>query len=493
VSAVRHSLSSADTAWLHMDRPTNLMVINAVLLFDEPLDWERLIEVLRERLVGRHPRFREHVVEGGILVGGAHWQEDPDFDLARHVHRRDLPSPRDESALQALAGDLASIPLDRDRPLWEMYVVDGPGSGSAVIARMHHCIADGIALAELMLSLTDSRADARVRREPIAPRGREESVVRIIAAERLGALGESLSAAYDSTATALGATRRLTDAFAHELSRTLTHPRHGVELAGDLAQDARTLGKLLLTAPDARSVLKRDFDGVRGVAWSRPLSLDRVKRIAHQQEATVNDVLLAAVTGALRDYLRAHGEEPHEIRALVPVNLRPPGEPASDELGNRFGLVYLTLPVDRSSRRERLQELKRRMDAIKRSPEGPVSYAMLEAAGRTPVEVEQRIVDFFTSKATAVMTNVPGPQRPAYLAGSPLRAVLVWAPTAGSIGTSVSIFSYAGRITIGLLVHAALVPDPQTIVERLHREVTAMARLAPRAERPRRAPERRTA
>jgi diacylglycerol O-acyltransferase / wax synthase len=493
VSAARHFLSSADTAWLHMDRPTNLMVINAVLLFDERIDWERLAEVLRKRLVGPHPRFRERVVEGPILVGGAHWEEDPEFDLARHVHRRDLPRPGDESALQALAADLASVPLDRERPLWEMYLVDGPGPGSAVIARVHHCVADGIALAELMLSLTDSSANARFRREPVRAREREGSVVRVIAAERLGGIGEALSAAYDSSAAAFGAARRLTDVFAHELSRTLTHPRHGLELAEGLAEDARTLGKLLLTAPDARSVLKSDFDVMRGVAWSRPLSLDRVKRIAHQQGATVNDVLLAAVSGALRDYLTDHGEEPHEIRTLVPVNLRPPGELASDELGNRFGLVYLTLPVDRSSRRERLLELKRRMDAIKRSPEGPVSYAMLEAAGRTPIEVEQRIVDFFTSKATAVMTNVPGPRRTAYLAGSPLRAVLVWAPTAGSIGMSVSIFSYAGHITIGLLVHAALVPDPQTIVERLHREVTAMARLAPRAEHPRRDPERQTA
>lgn len=499
MSGARHPLSSADTAWLHMDRPTNLMVINSVLIFGERLDWERLTEILRKRLVEPYPRFRERVVESRRVVGGARWEEDPGFDLARHVHRRGLPAPADESALKALVGDLASIPLDRDGPLWEMYFIDGPASASAVIVRMHHCIADGIALVEVMLSLTDSAAQIKPRSElgPSAglsgpPSTRARSAVRAFTVSPLRALGDSLSAARGSAAGTLGATRRLTGALAREGSRTLTDPRHGLELASGLVEDARAVGKLLLTGPDARSVLKRDFGAVRTVAWSRPLSLERVKAIARAQGATVNDVLLAAVSGALRGYLRAHGEEPHEIRTLVPVNLRPRGRLAAEELGNRFGLVYLTLPVDRPGRRERLLELKRRMDAIKRSPEGPVSYAMLEAAGRTPVEVEQLIVDFFTAKATAVMTNVPGPQRTVYLAGSPLRAVLVWAPTAGSVGMSVSIFSYDGSITIGLLVHAALVPDPQTIVERVGREVTAMARLTPSAERPR-APGQRTA
>jgi hypothetical protein len=164
---------------------------------------------------------------------------------------------------------------------------------------------------------------------------------------------------------------------------------------------------------------------------------------------------------------------------MVPVNLRPAGEPIPAELGNRFGLVFLSLPVDRARRDERLRELKRRMDEIKHSPEGPLSYAVLQAVGTAPAELESRIVDVFSAKATAVMTNVPGPRQTVYLAGSPLRAVLVWAPTAGSIGTSVSIFSYAGEITIGLLVHADVVPDPQAIAAGVQREVAAMARLAP--------------
>jgi len=481
VSATRR-LSSADAAWLHMDRPTNLMVINSVLLFDEQLDWERLAGVVRRRLVEPYPRFHQRVAEGRVALDGPHWQEDPDFDLARHMHRRGLPYPGDEQALKDLAGDLAAISLDRGKPLWDMYLIDGPGTGCAVIVRMHHCIADGIALAQVMLSLTDTAPEAAPGAVPsgLGSRGRSES--RTLAGIPVGAVEDSLSSMIAPAARALSTASRLAQTAAVEALRTLAHPRHARELADALAADAQALAKLIFTPRDAPSVLKQGAGATRSVAWSRPLSLERIKAIAHAQGATVNDVLLTAVSGALRGYVTARGEEPHEIRTMVPVNLRAPDRPIPHELGNRFGLVFLTLPVDVASRRERLHELKRRMDEIKHSPEGPVSYAVLEAIGLTPPEIESRVIDIFTAKATAVMTNVPGPRETVYLAGSPLRAVLVWAPTAGSVGMSVSILSYDGTITVGLLVHAQLVPDPDAIVERLQRELSALARLAPAIE-----------
>lgn len=301
--------------------------------------------------------------------------------------------------------------------------------------------------------------------------------------EPLAAAGGVLTTVLAPAVSVASATGRLTRAVAHEGVEAIVEPRHVSDLADRLAADAQALAKLLFTPGDSPSVLKRDLGAARGVTWSKPIGLEEVKTIAHVQGATVNDVLLAAVSGALRSYLIARGEEPHEIRTMVPVNLRPAGEPVPRELGNRFGLVFLTLPVDRSGRRERLQELKLRMDEIKHSQEGPVSYAVLEAVGLTPPAIESRIVDIFTAKATAVMTNVPGPRETVYLAGTPLRAVLVWAPTAGSVGMSVSIFSYRGEVRVGLLVHAQVVPDPQSIIVRLQRELAAIAKLAPQAER----------
>jgi diacylglycerol O-acyltransferase / wax synthase len=479
MSATRR-LSSADAAWLHMDRPTNLMVINSVLLFDEQLDWERLADVVRRRLVERYPRFHQRVLESRLALDGPHWEEDPDFNLARHLHRRGLPAPGGERALRDLAGDLASMSMDRGKPLWDMYLIDGPGAGCAVIVRMHHCIADGIALAQVMLSLTDTAPEGESWVPPNGPaRGRERTGPRVLASIPIGAISDLLSSALAPATRALSETGRLSQTAAAEGLRTLVRPQHARELADALAADAQALAKFIFTSRDAPSVLKQAAGATRSVAWSRPLSLERVKTIAHAQGATVNDVLLAAISGALRSYLTTRGEEPHAIRTLVPVNLREASQPIPRELGNRFGLVFLTLPVDLASRRERLRELKLRMDEIKRSPQGAVSYAVLEAIGLTPPEIESRVVDVFTAKATAVMTNVPGPRETVYLAGSPLRGVLVWAPTAGSVGMSVSILSYDGAITVGVLVHAQLVPDPDAILANLRRELTAMARLVP--------------
>jgi diacylglycerol O-acyltransferase len=160
-------LSSADAAWLHMDRPTNLMVINSVLLFDEPVDWERLRLITAERLVDRYPKFHQRVIDSRVPLLPPSWEDDPDFALEHHMHHRALPEPGDQAALQELVGDLMMMPLDRNRPLWQIYMVDGFGDGAALISRMHHCIADGIALARVMLSLTDSQPDAGV--EPAAP------------------------------------------------------------------------------------------------------------------------------------------------------------------------------------------------------------------------------------------------------------------------------------------------------------------------------------
>ncbi len=154
--------SSADAAWLHMDRPSNLMVINSVLLFDEPVDWNRVREIIQRRLVDVYPRFRQRAVESRLPLRPPKWEDDPDFAIEHHLHHLALPAPGDDAALQDFVGDLMTMPLDRSRPLWHTYMIDGYGAGAAMICRMHHCIADGIALARVMLSLTDAAPDGGI-------------------------------------------------------------------------------------------------------------------------------------------------------------------------------------------------------------------------------------------------------------------------------------------------------------------------------------------
>jgi diacylglycerol O-acyltransferase / wax synthase len=461
-------LSSADAAWLHMDRPTNLMVINSVLLFDQPVDWDRVKQVTKERMVDRYPKFRQRVVESRLPLRPPKWEDDPDFAMEHHMHHRALPAPGDTAALQELVGDLMTMPLDRNRPLWHEYMVDGFGEGAALIVRMHHCIADGIALARVMLSLTDSAPDAGIAGDE----ARAPAPTRVMVG---GMPIPGTRTAKRAVGLGMSVVRQGLD--------IASSPSHAAALAGAVGRDGATVLRLLLTPADAASAIKGDPGISRRVAWSKPLSLARVKRVAHAHDATVNDVLLAAVSGALRHYLRARGSPTPEIQAMVPFNLRPLDQPVPRKLGNKFGLVFLPLPVGTSGSYRRLVEVHRRMGEIKEGRDGPVSYGLLAVTGLTPEPVERRIVDLFSAKGTAVMTNVPGPRDPVYLAGAPVRTVLVWAPTSGHIGMSVSIFSYRGEVTVGLLVDAALIPDPDRIVTQLEAELRALGKLSSSAPR----------
>jgi diacylglycerol O-acyltransferase len=451
-------MSSADAAWLHMDRPTNLMVITGALWFDEPLDWAKVREVIATRLVDRFPRFRQRVSESRVPLRGPSWEDDPDFDLDLHLHHTALPAPGDRAALQELVADLTAQPLDRSRPLWHWYLVDGYGSGSAIVARMHHCIADGIALARVLLSLTDARPDAGIE-----PEEAEE-------AERGGLVGDLVRPA--RRVASIG--RDVGDALAHEVVELVRDPSELIDLAGAARDDAKAIGKALFSGPDANTVFKGELGVAEQVAWSDPIPLDDVKAVGHATGTTVNDVLLTAIAGALRSYLVARDSLVDELHAFVPFNLRPLDEPLPRHLGNRFGLVLLPVPVGIEDRRRRLEEVHRRMAEIKDSPEGAIGYGLLGALGATPAAVEQRLLDLFSATGSAVMTNVPGPREPVYLAGTPVRGVLVWAPTSGSVSMSVSIFSYAGEVTVGVMADRGLVPDPGEIVGAFGREVAAM-------------------
>jgi diacylglycerol O-acyltransferase len=437
-----HGMASADAAWLHMDRPTNLMIINSVLWCDEPIDWARCRAAFHERVVERFDRFRQRPVEG---LTGPHW-EDADVDLDLHFHHVALPAPGDQQALQQFVSDRLSQPLDRSRPLWEAYLIDGLGSGAAVLVRMHHCIADGIALARVMLELADG-VDAA------GPRFSEPS----------------------RHPSPVESTARAAAALVHTGFGTALHPRDTLATA---VEDARTLAKLVLPGSDPESTIKGEQRAAHCVAWSRPLDLWRVKRTAQALGTTINDVLVSAVTGAVAQHLSADGRMADEVHALVPFNLRPLDEPLPSELGNRFGLVLLGLPVGIVDPIDRTLEVKRRMDAIKHGHEGAITYGILELMGVTPAVVEGRLIDYFSGKGSMVLTNVPGPRRRLSIAGTPLTGVLVWAPCSGSIGMSVSIFSYAGKVTVGFLTDAGLVPDPQALADGARAEALAIGRAA---------------
>ena len=441
------ALTPVDAAWLRMDDPTNLMMVTGLLVLDKPLDVRRFRAVIERRLL-TFTRFRRKVVEAPFGFGQPRWEDDRHFDLDAHLHRVALPPPGGQSELQTLVGDLMSTPLDASKPLWQLHVVEGYEGGSAVISRLHHCIADGIALIQLLLSLTDP-----------SPRG-----------------GSRKRAAPPSDGRGGGL---LEGAF------SLLDPVKALGLAQVGAASALTLGRIIALPPDPATSLKGPLGVTKRAAWSKVIPLDDVKAAGRAAGATVNDVLIAAATGALRRYLEGRGEDVDglEVRAAVPVNLRPIERGL--ELGNSFGLVFLQLPIGISEPRRRLAELKVRMDRIKASTEAIVAFGVLTAIGVVPKQVHPLAIDFFGSKASLVLTNVPGPREPLYLAGSKIVNNMFWVPQSGRMGLGISILSYAGGVMVGVGADAGLVPDPDAIVRGFEAELERL--LKPLAKGPSRA------
>lgn len=452
-------LSNVDVAWLHMELPNNLMMISGVFVFDQPLAFDRVRATLEQRML-IFDRFRQKVVEARFGVGSPKWEFDPQFDIVNHVHRIALPAPGDQTALQDLVSDMMATPLDYSKPLWQFHLVEGYGEGCALVCRLHHCIADGIALMRVLLSLTDDVQDAQwTPPEEKEERQRSRNPFRLVT--------RPASAAF-------GATRRFSGSVWGEGKELVTNPGHALDLARQGADTTMALGRLLLMLPDRKTILKGPLGVPKRAVWSLPISLPTVKAIGQATGATVNDVLLACVAGALRSYLLAR-EQPVDglnVRGVIPVNLRPPD--SEIELGNRFGLIFLSLPVGIEDPFERLMELKRRMDDLKGTPEAVVAFGILNAIGMAPTDIEDLIVNIFGSKATAVMTNVPGPRQRVYFAGAPITQLMFWVPQSGRLGIGVSILSYNNEVLLGVATDQGLIPDPDRIVALFHEEINAL-------------------
>jgi WS/DGAT/MGAT family acyltransferase len=416
------------------------MVNNGVLIFEGPLKLDRLEETLSERLLAI-PRFRQRAE---MRSGDYWWCEDPTLDVRRHIKRVRLPGKGDRAELENYISELVSEPLDKTRPLWQIRIVEHYEGGAAVIVRAHHAIADGIAAMGVLLSLMDNGD------------GRQQSTIGAFKAGAHRRPWPSVPGA-ETLRQALELASDLLQEATQLASSPVKTVRAGAGIAGELAY-------LLLMPQDSPTRFKGKPGGDKRVAWTDPVALPEVRAVSKALGCSINDMLLASVAGALGDYLRDKGDptEGVEIRAVVPVNMRTADE--AGQLGNRFGVVGVELPVGVEDPRERLQEVRRRMNELKESFEPPVTLALYAALGFAPKIVQDRLFKLLTSRATAVMTNVAGPQRPLYLAGAPLKQIIIWVPQTGDIGMGVSILSFNGMVQFGLMTDAALVPDPEAII-----------------------------
>lgn len=455
-----------------MDDPTNLMHINGVLVLDQPVELERIRALIARRLLAI-PRFRSRVVVP--KKGKPYWERDADFKLENHVGHIVLPPPGGDKELRAVVEGLITQQFDPAHPMWSFQVIDNFRGGSVVMGKLHHCMGDGVALMLVLLSLTDRTAGAD-------PAARNPFL----------SLYTGLEEGHEEEPLSLDAIRHLAEEIMPEGMKLLLHPAEAFRkvrgwVKGPVATGA--LGRLVFRRPDPRTVYKGPLGIPKCVAWSEAISLADVKAVGKSLGGTVNDVLLSAMTGGLRRYLQRFGEPPANLnfRAAMPVNLRTMDR--LSELGNQFGLIFLSLPVGIADPRRRLAELSRRARGLKRSLEPVVVFRILDALGIVPRKIQSLVVSIFATKATAVMTNVPGPKDILYIAGKPIQDLFFWVPQAGRVGLGISICSYAGHVRLGVGTDAGLVPDPENIVSAFHEEFATMRRLAGLAEETATAPE----
>lgn len=453
---IKEPISKVDTAWLRMEQPTNLMMINGVIMMDDNLDYEKLLETVEQRFL-TFRRFRQKAVDG---ARGAHWVIDEDFDIRCHVRRTALPGAADKAELELLVSQMASTPLDMSRPLWQFYVVENYVDGPVILTRIHHCIADGIALVQVFLSLTDPTPESR-------PSARRPEVWKKRRAQEAAVFQRLLEPARDGLDMATHIGQRLIE----ETSKIVQNPAIAGKYATEASEIAKELAHSLTLENDPVTRFKDRLGTRKQVAWAEPLDLDEVKAVSRAFGCTVNDVLIAAVTGAFRDYMISVGDDPEtlqDIRATVPVNLRPLEHAL--ELGNHFGLVFLQLPLSMDNPLERLYAVNERMCELKSSKQAAVTLGFLGALGMGPSALQKPVLDLLSQKATAVLTNVPGPKRPLYLAGSQMKEMMFWVPQNGNIGLGISILSYNGKVFFGLISDHRLLPEPSAVINRFRKE-----------------------
>ncbi len=448
-TARREPIAKVDTAWLRMEQPTNLMMITGVIELAGAVDFEHFRRIVANRFLA-FPRFRQKAVDH---PRGCWWEEDDHFELSSHIRRTALPGKAGKAELEELVSELASTPLDSTKPLWQFHFVENHVGGPVAISRIHHCYADGIALVQVMLSLTERSAEASnrlVEQEAWKQKRAAESNIfnRLTAPARQSA----------------GLIQNVSQKVIDEAGDLLREPHKAAQYLCGAGEIVSELATALLLEDDPPSRFKGSLGVRKRVSWAAPIPLEEVKAVGHALGATVNDVLISVMTGALHRYLVESGDDPAGLtmRATVPVNLRPL-EHARD-LGNHFGLVFLDLPIGETNPLARLYQVVEFMEQLKRSKQAVMSLGLLAALGMGPAALQKPALELFSRKASTVLTNVPGPQQTLYMAGAPIREMMFWVPQTGSIGMGISIISYRGQVFCGLITDHKLVPDPETVM-----------------------------
>ena len=454
-------LSPLDASFLDLEDqdPHVSLAIASVAVIDGPAPTqEAIVEAIRGRLP-LVPRYRQRVQRVPFDIGRPVWVDDPAIDLDYHLRRTALPAPADDASLCRVIARVMSQRLDRERPLWEAWVIEGLADGRwALLSKVHHCMVDGVSGNELYRLIFDATPEPG---GPVADTWEPQAEP-----DQAALVADALS---DLVAATVGQARVLVD--------SLRRPEILAKRIGD------TLRGLATVARAVRPVTSSSLVG--SIGRSRRYSavrtpLAEIRQTAEALGVTINDVVLAAVAGALRTVLAADGEvlAPDAVRALVPVNVRTARD--AGVLDNRLSMLLPMLPVDRDDPLDRVRAVHERIGVLRHDHESEAvaivttiaryePYLPISMAIKTALRMPQRIL-------ATVVTNVPGPKIPLYVLGRRIREILPYVPIAMGMRVGVSVFTYEGQAVIGITADFEHFPHPDHLAEAVHEELTTLAR-----------------
>lgn len=457
------AMSALDAAFLVLEDadPHAGLHIGSVGIFEGPAPTHEQFTEGISRKLALVPRYRQRIRRVPCSLGAPVWVDDEHFDVNYHVRRTALPNPADDAVLRRLVGRVMSHRLDRDKPLWEAWVVEGLPEGKwALLSKVHHCLVDGVSGTDVLAVMLDLSPDAQLP----APDGwapqRGPSGTRLVAEAVAHQLREPL-------------------ALAEGTVRVLRSPREAVRTSYTLARGLAALGSAAV--PVLATSLNGHAGGHRRYRFAAVPFAD-LQAVRHVYGGTINDVALAAVTAGFRELLETRGERPgkHAVRTLVPVSTRAPGEESIRD--NRVSALLMDLPVWLSDPVDQLRAVQVRSAQLKSSGEAGAGAWATQLAQHLPFEAVQsslRAAFRLPQRSlTTVTTNVPGPQFPLYAFGRRMLHAYPYVPIADRLRVGVAMFSYDGEFSFGVTTDAETTPDADTLVDGITRGLQALVERA---------------
>lgn len=445
-------LSKVDHVMYDMNKPNSLVTITGKMVLETKLSKERLRQIIENRFL-LHERFKKKVIH---KFGKPFWRTDEAFNVDAHIHHIALPDKGNYKELQSIVSDLISQPLDSDKPLWQVHLIDNYNGGSVLIWRIHHAIADGIALVKVLFALTAETKSASLIPPSLIKSEEEEQHT----------LREDITHLFNSGKEWLHNAEELWQD-KHKLETTLS----------DSVKVSKELANLFFGKSVKKSLYKGELCSTKKAAWSEALPLPAIKAISKLLGVTINDILLALITGALRRHLIFHQQELSEpIRVVVPVNIRKKGEQI--KIHNKIGMLSIELPVHIRNAEKRIAYIHEKTELLKHSFEPFLIYSLMNLmADVLPSKIEDMVADYLGTQITGVMTNVPGPSHAIYIGGQKIKDIMFWVPQTGPLGMGISIISYNNRVCLGVVTDTHIVEDPDYIVKSYCREFKALDKL----------------